>query len=205
MSLQDIAGVIKRSSLDLPGGDIRSTDQSILLRTKGRNYRRGDFERIVIASRQDGAAVTLGEIARIDDGFRADDLAIRYNGKPASIVQVFRVGDEKVLDVVDSVERFINDDLGPSLPQGVSVAIWRNDATEFRSRVDLLFKNGTMGLILVMAALALFLDLRLAFWVASGIFVSFVGAFAAMSVLGLSINMMSLFGFILAIGIVVDD
>ena len=205
LSLQDIAAIIKRSSLDLPGGDIRSNDESILLRTKGRNYRRADFERIVIASRQSGAAVTLGEIARIDDGFRADDLAMRYNGKPASFVQVFRVGDEKVLDVVGAVERFIEAELRPSLPAGVSVAIWRNDATEFRSRVDLLFKNGVMGLVLVMAALALFLDLRLAFWVATGIFVSFVGAFGAMAVLGLSINMMSLFGFILAIGIVVDD
>lgn len=205
LTLQDVATVVRRSSLDLPGGDIRTEGESILLRTKGRNYRRADFERIVVASGAQGAAVTLGEIARIDDGFRADDLVMRYNGKPASFVQVFRVGEEKVLDVVGSVETFLERTLQPSLPPGISVAVWRNDATEFRSRVDLLVKNGLMGLALVLAALAFFLDLRLAFWVASGIFVAFVGTFAAMSLFGLSINMMSLFGFILAIGIVVDD
>jgi multidrug efflux pump subunit AcrB len=205
LSLSDIAAIVKRSSLDLPGGDIRTADESILLRTKGRNYRRADFERIVVASSRSGAAVTLGEIAKIDDGFREDDLLMRYNGKPASFVQVFRVGDEKVLDVVEAVEKFIANELRPNLPAGIEVKIWRNDATEFRNRVDLLVKNGLVGLVLVMVALALFLDLRLAFWVAVGIFVSFIGTFTAMSMLGLSINMMSLFGFILAIGIVVDD
>ena len=205
LTLQDIATVVRRSSLDLPAGDIRAEGESILLRTKGRNYRRADFERIVVASRPNGAAVLLGEVARIDDGFRNDDLVMRFDGKPASFVQVFRVGDEKVLDVVGIVERYIEQTLEPALPAGVRVAIWRNDANDFRDRVDLLIKNGLMGLVLVMGALALFLDLRLAFWVASGIFVAFVGAFAAMSLVGLSINMMSLFGFILAIGIVVDD
>ena len=205
LTLADVAQVVRRSSLDLPAGDLRSQSESILLRTKGRNYRRADFESIVLLTRPGGAVVRLGDVARIDDGFRADDLIMRYDGKPASFVQVFRVGEEKVLDVVGRVQRHIEHGIRPNLPPGVSVAVWRNDATEFRNRVDLLLKNGLIGLALVMTALALFLDLRLAFWVATGIFVSFVGAFSAMSMLGLSINMMSLFGFILAIGIVVDD
>ncbi|UCE31799.1 MAG: efflux RND transporter permease subunit [Burkholderiales bacterium] len=205
LTLQDIASVVRRSSLDLPAGEIETAGESILLRTKGRNYRREDFERIVVASRQTGASVRLGEIARIEDGFRDDDLIMRYNGKPASFVQVFRVGDEKVLDVVGVVEAYVASSLRDSMPPGISAAIWRNDAIEFRNRVDLLIKNGLIGLALVMSALALFLDLRLAFWVAVGIAVSFIGAFTARSVIGLSINMMSLFGFILAIGIVVDD
>lgn len=205
LTLSDVAAVVRRSSLDLPAGDIRSDQESILLRTKGRNYRRADFESIVLLTRPGGASVRLGDVARIHDGFRDDDLIMRYNGKPASFVQVFRVGDEKVLDVVGRVDSHLESSIRPNLPPGVSVAVWRNDATEFRNRVDLLVKNGLIGLALVMGALALFLDLRLAFWVATGIFVSFVGAFSAMSLLGLSINMMSLFGFILAIGIVVDD
>ncbi len=205
ITLQDIAATVRRSSLDLPAGDIKAQGESILLRTKGRNYDRKDFEEIVVVSARSGARVRLGDIARIVDGFRDEDLVVRYNGKPAAFVQAFRVGDQKVLDVVRLVETYIETTLQPSLPPGVSVAIWRNDATEFKSRIELLIKNGLIGLVLVMAALALFLDLRLAFFVALGIFVAFIGTFGVMNVLGLSINMLSLFGFILAIGIVVDD
>ncbi len=204
LTLQDLATTVRRSSLDLPGGEIKAGGESILLRTKGRNYNRSDFENIIVVAAPGGAGVRLADIARINDGFRDEDLVMRYNGKPAAFVQVFRVGEEKVLDVVGRVEHYL-DALRPGLPPGLSVAVWRNDATEFNNRRDLLVKNGLIGLVLVMAALALFLDLRLAFWVSVGIFVSFVGAFAAMPLVGLSINMMSLFGFILAIGIVVDD
>ncbi len=205
LTLQDLATTVRRSSLDLPGGEIKAGTESILLRTKGRNYNRRDFDNIIIAAAPGGASVRLADIARIDDGFRDEDLVMRYNGKPAAFVQVFRVGEEKVLDVVGRVENYLATSLRPGLPPGLSVAVWRNDATEFNNRRDLLVKNGLIGLVLVMAALALFLDLRLAFWVSVGIFVSFIGAFALMPLVGLSINMMSLFGFILAIGIVVDD
>ncbi|MGD9953211.1 MAG: efflux RND transporter permease subunit, partial [Burkholderiales bacterium] len=205
LTLQDIAATIARSSLDLPAGDIETAGESILLRARGRNYVRADFERIVVVSSRTGAQVRLGDIARIDDGFRDEDLIQRLNGKPAAFVQVFRVGEDKVLDVVEKVNRYLENTLRPTLPPGIEVLVWRDDSAEFRSRRDLLVKNGLFGLSLVLAALALFLDLRLAFWVASGIFVAFVGTFAVMPWLGLSINMMSLFGFILAIGIVVDD
>jgi multidrug efflux pump subunit AcrB len=205
LTLQDIAATVRRSSLDLPSGDIKTTSESILLRTKGRNYDRKDFEEIVVVSARTGAHVRLADIARIDDGFRDDDLIMRFQGKPAAFVQVFRVGDEKVLDIVKTVESYVDTTLIPGLPPGISATIWRNDATEFKNRMHLLVKNGLMGLGLVMLALALFLDLRLAFWVSAGIFVAFIGAFGVMALVGLSINMVSLFGFILAIGIVVDD
>ena len=205
LTLQDIAATVRRSSLDLPSGDIKTTGESILLRTKGRNYDRKDFEEIVVVSARTGARVRLADIARIEDGFRDDDLIMRFQGKPAAFVQVFRVGDEKVLDIVAAVERYVDTSLLPNLPPGISATIWRNDATEFKNRLHLLVKNGAVGLVLVMLALALFLDLRLAFWVSAGILVAFVGAFGVMAVVGLSINMVSLFGFILAIGIVVDD
>ena len=205
LTLQDIAATLKRSSLDLPSGDIKSQGESILLRARGRNYNRADFERIVVVSAKSGARVRLADIARIDDGFRDDDLIMRFNGKPAAFVQVFRVGEDKVLDVVRQVNTYLEQTLRPSLPPGIEVVVWRDDSVEFRNRMDLLIKNGAIGLALVLAALALFLELRLAFWVSAGIFVSFIGAFAVMPSVGLSINMMSLFGFILAIGIVVDD
>lgn len=205
LTLQDIATTVRRSSLDLPSGDIKTTGESILLRTKGRNYDRKDFEEIIVVSARTGARVRLADIARIDDGFRDDDLIMRFQGKPAAFVQVFRVGDEKVLDIVETVETYVENTLIPGLPPGISATIWRNDATEFSNRMHLLVKNGLMGLALVMLALALFLDLRLAFWVSAGIFVAFIGAFGVMAMVGLSINMVSLFGFILAIGIVVDD
>lgn len=205
LTLQDLAATVARSSLDLPGGDIKTSGESILLRTKGRNYDRRDFENVVAVSSRDGARVRLGDIAAIHDGFREQDLIVRYNGKPAVIVQVFRVGEEKVLDVVRKVEDYIDTTLVPGLPPGISATIWRNDAVEFKSRMKLLVKNGLAGLALVLAALTLFLDLRLAFWVSAGILIAFIGTFGIMHVLGLSINMLSLFGFILAIGIVVDD
>ncbi|MDH3436908.1 MAG: efflux RND transporter permease subunit, partial [Betaproteobacteria bacterium] len=205
LTLQDLAATVKRSSLDLPGGDIKAQGESILLRTKGRNYDRRDFERIVVVSARTGARVRLADIARIDDGFRDEDLIMRYQGKPAAFVQVFRVGDEKVLDIVRKVEEYVDTRLTPNVPPGISATIWRNDAVEFKSRMRLLLKNGSVGLLLVLCALALFLDLRLAFWVSAGILIAFVGTLGVMSLMGLSINMMSLFGFILAIGIVVDD
>ncbi len=205
LTLQDLATTVGRSSLDLPGGDIKAQGESILLRTKGRNYDRRDFEKIVVVSARTGARVRLTDIARIEDGFRDEDLIMRYQGKPAAFVQVFRVGDEKVLDIVRKVEEYVDTTLTPSLPPGISATIWRNDAVEFKSRMRLLMKNGAVGLLLVLCALALFLDLRLAFWVSAGIFVAFIGTFGVMALVGLSINMLSLFGFILAIGIVVDD
>ncbi|HEU4646993.1 MAG TPA: efflux RND transporter permease subunit [Burkholderiales bacterium] len=205
LTLQDIAATLRRASLDLPAGDIRTAGESILLRARGRNYVRADFERVVVVSSRTGAQVRLADIATIDDGFRDDDLIMRFNGKPAAFVQVFRVGEDKVLDVVARVNQYLENTLRPGLPPGLEVLVWRDDSAEFRNRRDLLVKNGAIGLALVLGALALFLDLRLAFWVATGIFVSFIGAFAVMPFVGLTINMMSLFGFILAIGIVVDD
>jgi multidrug efflux pump subunit AcrB len=205
LTLQDIATTLKRSSLDLPSGDLKGDGESILLRARGRNYDRADFERVVVVSAASGARVRLADIARIDDGFRDDDLIMRFNGKPAAFVQVFRVGEDKVLDVVRLVNDYLERTLRPSLPPGLEVTVWRDDSVEFRNRMDLLLKNGSIGLALVLAALTLFLDLRLALWVSVGIFVAFVGTFAVMPFVGLSINMMSLFGFILAIGIVVDD
>ena len=163
LTLQDIAATLKRSSLDLPSGDLKTEGESILLRARGRNYDRADFERVVVVSSATGASVRLADIARIDDGFRDEDLIMRFNGKPAAFVQVFRVGEDKVLDVVARVDRYLDETVRPSLPPGLHVVVWRDDSVEFRNRMDLLLKNGSFGLALVLLALALFLDPSITF------------------------------------------
>ncbi|NBC88053.1 MAG: AcrB/AcrD/AcrF family protein, partial [Alphaproteobacteria bacterium] len=142
--------------------------------------------------------------ATVTDAFRDSGLVTRYRGEPAAAVQVFRVGDEQALDIAAEVESYIADE-EPNLPPGVSVTIWQNEANELRSRLSLLIESALLGAILVVVTLALFLDLRVAFWVSFGIVVAFVGTFAVMGLADLSINQLSLFGFILALGIVVDD
>ena len=205
LTLQDVSNTVRGSSLDLSAGSIDTRDEEVRIRTTGQNYTQQDFEDIIVLSRADGTVVRLGDIAEVRDGFRDVDLISLYEGQPAAYVEVFRTADEKVLRIVDAVEKHLDEEVIPSLPAGVQLAIWNNDADILKSRLGLLVKNGLIGLTLVLLALALFLETRLAFWVAVGIAVSFVGTFAVMSVLDVSINLMSLFAFILAVGIVVDD
>ena len=205
LTLGDIANAVRGGSLDLSAGSLSTRDEEVRIRTTGQNYSQQDFEEIIVLSRPDGTVVRLGDIAEVRDAFRDVDLIGRYGGQRAAYVEVFRTADEKVLEIVDAVERHLDEEVIPSLPAGAQLEIWNNDAEILRSRLGLLVKNGFLGLALVLLALTLFLEIRLAFWVAVGIAVSFVGTFAVMSALGVSINLMSLFAFILAIGIVVDD
>ena len=205
ISLDDVAMAVRRASLDLPGGRVDTDDEEVLVRVKGRNYDRDDFAKIIVRGSRDGATLRLDQIATIEDGFQDADLVTLYNDEPAAFVQVFRTSDEQVLEIVEAVENYLAEIAVPSMPKGVEVSIWQNDAELLESRINLLRKNGIIGLILVLIALTLFLDLRLSWWVAVGISLSFIGTFAVMPWFDISINMMSLFGFILAIGIVVDD
>jgi multidrug efflux pump subunit AcrB len=205
ISLDDVAMAIRRASLDLPGGRVDTDDEEILVRVKGRNYDRDDFAKIIVRGSRDGATLRLDQIATIKDEFQDADLVNLYNDDPAAMVQVFRTSDEQVLEIVEVVETYLEEIAVPSMPKGVEVSLWQNDAELLESRMNLLRKNGIIGLILVLIALTLFLDLRLSWWVAVGLSLSFIGTFAVMPWLGVSINMMSLFAFILAIGIVVDD
>ena len=205
LTLGDIAGAVRGGSLDLSAGSIDTRDEEVRIRTTGQNYTQHDFEDIIVLSRVDGTVVRLGDIAEVRDGFRDVDLITRFKGRPAVYVEVFRTSDEKVLDIVAAVEEHLEEEVIPSLPAGVGLEVWNNSGQIFESRLGLLVKNGLIGLALVLLSLTLFLDLRLAFWVAVGIAVSFVGTFAVMHWLAVSINMMTLFAFILAVGIVVDD
>jgi len=206
MTLAQVSRIVREGSLDLPGGSVETEEEEIVIRTEGQNYTKTDFEDIVALTRSDGTKVRLGEITEIEDGFAENsDLITRFNGEPAAILNVFRTGEEQVLNVEETVKQYLDEELRPSMPAGLDAAVWQNNAENLRNRLNLLIENGILGLLLVILTLTLFLAPRLAFWTSVGIFLSFTGTFIVMQYLDVSINLLSLFGFILSIGIVVDD
>jgi multidrug efflux pump subunit AcrB len=204
LRFEDVADAVRRSSLDLPGGSVKTRGGEVLLRTKGQAYVGRDFEEIVVMSRPDGSRVTLGEVATVVDGFAETDQAARFDGRPAALVQVYRIGDQDALAISDTVNAYCAT-ASSWLPDGVRLTPWLDQAELLRSRQDLLVRNGLQGFVLVFLVLALFLRFELAVWVSIGIPISFLGTFALMPWLDVSINMMSLFAFIVVLGIVVDD
>lgn len=205
LSLNDISQTVAASSLDSPAGSIDTDTEEVRVRTIGQNYNQQNFEDIVLVSNENGALIRLGQVATIKDGFEDADLLPLYNGKPVAFVEVFRTSDERVLDVATAVREYLENDFVDTLPAGVSYAIWSDDSELLNDRLSLLLKNAAIGLFLVLLALTLFLDIRLAMWTAVGIGVTFIGAIYLLDLAGSSINMFSLFGFILALGLVVDD
>ncbi|MCD6174734.1 MAG: efflux RND transporter permease subunit, partial [Planctomycetes bacterium] len=203
-SFEDVSKAVGKASLDLPGGSVKTAGGEILIRTKGQRYRGGEFEKIVVLTRPDGTTVHLSDIATVIDGFEDSDKASYFDGKRSVQLQVYRVGTQNLLDLVATVKQYIEDNRD-SLPKGVSVGTWFDRSKMLEARLGLLKRNALFGLVLVFIVLALFLDLRLAFWTTMGIPISFMGAFWMMPYMDTSINMMSLFAFILALGIVVDD
>jgi multidrug efflux pump subunit AcrB len=204
LSFDQVVRAVRRSSLDLPGGSIKAGGGEILLRSIGQAYRGLEFEDIVVLTRADGTRLTLGEIARVVDGFEDNDVSGRFDGEPAVIVRAYRVGKEGLIDISDAVKAYIAETT-PRLPEGVRLTVWRDSSIQLRARLDTLFRNGRSGLILVFAILALFLRFRLAIWVSVGVPIAFLGALAVLPILGGSIDQVSLFAFILVLGILVDD
>ncbi|MFT5328957.1 MAG: multidrug efflux pump subunit AcrB [Parasphingorhabdus sp.] len=205
LSLNDISRTIAASSLDSPAGSIDTDTEEVRVRTIGQNYNQQNFEDIVLVSNENGALIRLGQIANIRDEFEDSDLVSLYNGKPVAFVEVFRTSDERVLDISRATKDYLEGAFAHSLPEGISYAVWSDDSELLNDRLSLLLKNAAIGLFLVLIALTLFLDIRLAAWTALGIGVTFVGAIFLLDLAGSSINMFSLFGFILALGLVVDD
>ncbi len=204
LSFAAVADAVRRSSLDLPGGRIRSASGEILLRAEGQAYTGAEFERLPLLTLSDGTRLELGDVATVIDGFADTDQWSRFDDEPAVLVQVFRVGDQGALDVARLVREYIETQQ-PRMPEGVELTVWQDQTNILRSRLDLLIRNGRTGFALVVMVLALFLKLRLAGWVSLGIPISFLGALAVMPFIGVSINLISLFGFIVVLGIVVDD
>ena len=206
LSLAQVTDAVRRASLDMPGGSVKSEAGEILVRTKGLKYDGLEYEQIVVVNRPDGTQLRLGEIARVLDGFEDTDLISRFSGKPAAVVQVYRIGDQSALEISKTVHDHIDEVRDrQSLPAGIEIGYSRDDTTILNSRIDLLLRNARLGIILVFICLSLFLDLRLAFWVMMGIPISFLGSFVLMEPFDASINMLSLFAFIVALGMVVDD
>ncbi|MBR44695.1 MAG: multidrug transporter AcrB [Gemmatimonadetes bacterium] len=203
-SLSQLATIVRRESLELSGGEIETRDGRVLLRTQGRNETSEDFRDIVVLAEADGTEVLLSDIATVTDGFADSDLAATFNGQRAVVVTAYRVGEESVLDVAEAVHAYVAS-FSARLPEGVTASVWQDQSVVLDGRLKLLIKNGILGLTLVLIALTLFLDLKLAAWTAIGIGISFIGAFALLAPLGVTMNTISLFGFILALGIVVDD
>ncbi len=204
LTLDQVAARIRTASLDLPGGTIKTSGGEILLRTKERRYWGAEYADITIIGKADGSQVRLGEIANVIDGFADSETYGRFDGKPAAMVKVFRIGEQKPTEISARVIAYVDQKRQES-PESLQLAIW-NDTTEiFNSRMSLLQKNAMIGLTLVVIILGLFLEIRLAAWVMLGIPISFFGTLFVMPWLGVSINMISLFAFILALGILVDD
>jgi multidrug efflux pump subunit AcrB len=205
LTFDDVAQAVRRGSLDLPAGAIKAGEGQTLLRVEGQAYRGEEFAQLVLLTKPDGSRVRVGDVARVVDGFAEDDLLARFDGKPAALVKVFRVGEQDAIAVTSAVRDWVAEASRRILPPGVQMTTWRDESVILKGRIDLLFSNALQGLVLVFVILALFLQLRVAIWVAAGIPVAFLGAVALMPVFDVSINMISLFAFLLVLGIVVDD
>jgi multidrug efflux pump subunit AcrB len=204
LSIQEIADRLGQASVDLPGGGMKTGAGEILVRMKERRDFGREFARLPIVTTTDGSRVLLEDIATITDGLADTDRYALYNGKPSVMLEIYRVGEQTPIQVSDAVKRQLKL-LRNDLPEGIETSVVHDRAEVYRQRLELMLTNGGMGLLLVLVLLGVFLELRLAFWVMMGIPVSFLGAMLLMPLFGLSINMMTMFAFILALGIVVDD
>ncbi len=204
MSLDDISREVAGASIELPGGGVDTPGGEVLVRMADRKRDGQSFEDVVLRGTADGGLIRLSDVATISDGFEDNDQATFLNGRPAVSVTAYRVGDETPTEVADIVKAYA-EELRAELPPGVDVMTWNDDSELLKGRIDLLLRNARTGLVLVLFILAMFLDLRLAFWVGLGIPVSFLGAIALMPGLDVSINMISLFALIITLGMVVDD
>ena len=206
LSLGEVADIIARSSLDLPAGSLRTRQGDIMLRTQNQAYVQQDFEAIVLRSFADGTRLLLGDIATVRDEFEETRGFALFNGSYSLGIQVFAMGSQDIIDTANVTRAWVEQKQG-QLPAAVTLDIWADVTYYLEGRLGMMVKNLAMGALLVFIVLALFLEIKLAFWVMLGIPVCFLGAMAMINTpyIHASLNMISLFGFILVLGIVVDD
>ena len=204
LSMDKITTAIRRSSLDMPGGSIKTAGGEILLRSTGQVYRGAEYEDIVILTHADGTNLTLGEIANVRDEFQEGFLKAKFDGERAVLVQVFRVGEEDIIGAAEQVNQYVNE-ARRRVPDGIRLTIWLDQALELEERVGTLTRNAYTGLTLVLLVLTLFLRFKLAVWVAAGIPIAVLGAIWVFPYAGISISSLTVMAFILVLGIVVDD
>ncbi len=204
LTLNDLSNAIRDSSVDLSGGNVRTDGGDVLIRSKGQAYRGDEFADIVVKTNADGSIIRLGDVANVIDGFEEGSIRTRFNGKNAVFLGVRRTGEQSAIDVAKKVRKYVDDRQG-TLPAGMELSYWDDDSVVLRDRLSILIRNALQGALLVIGLLAIFLRPSVAFWVFLGIPMSFLGAFATMVVFDISLNVMSAFGFIIVLGIVVDD
>jgi multidrug efflux pump subunit AcrB len=204
LTFDQVVAAVRRTSIDMPGGSVRTRGGEILLRTDNQGYWGADFEKVPLVTRADGSRVTVGQVATVVDGFEENVKSTTFDGEPAVFVQVYRVGEQQALDVAAKVRTYL-DDARTNLPQGAKLTIWDDDSVYLSDRINMMLGNAMVGFFFVLILLALFMKLRVAFWVAMGLPVAVAGALMAMPWLGIDINFLTVFAFIMALGILVDD
>ncbi len=204
LTFDQVAAAVRKSSLNLAGGTLRTEGEEIRIRTVGRKYTGEELAKIVVVARPTGEIITLGRIATIKDDFAEDPIFASINDQPAMFVQISKTEDEDAIKISNAVSRFV-EKKQEVLPPGTHISVFYDTTTSLRSRINLLTRNGMIGLGLVFLMLWLFLDLRLSFWAGMGIPISIAGAMFILWSIGATINMISLFGLIMVLGIVVDD
>jgi multidrug efflux pump subunit AcrB len=204
LSFDDVAQAVRTRSLDLPGGSIKTSSGEILLRAKGQAYSGTEYENLVLRTQPDGTRLYLKDVAAVVDGFADTDQMLRFDGNPAALIRVSRIGSQDIMDITKVVRGYIANSTS-RVPEGVQLTVWNDGSRALQDRLETLLNSARQGFLMVLILLALFLQPRLAFWVSVGVPVAFLGAIFATFILGLSINVISLFGFILVLGILVDD
>lgn len=204
LSIDQVSQAISRSSLDLSGGNVVAAGGDVLIRSKGQAYRQDEFENIVLKTNPDGTLLRLGDIANVSDGFEEKAIRTRFNGHSAAIIDIYSVGNQSTIEVCDEVKEFV-EARRETMSGNLDIHVWNDKSLIIKKRIDTLTSNAIQGGFLVILLLSLFLRPSVAFWVFLGIPVSFCGAWLAMPLMGVSLNMLSLFAFIVVLGIVVDD
>ena len=209
LTLKRVAQILRSENVDIPGGTLRSNVREVLLRGTNKRVTGEEIAELPLLTRPDGVVLTVGDVGTVRDGFNDLDSIDYVDGRPALVIAIDRTSDEDVLALCEAVHKYAADKqqgVGyDALPAGYRIAVFFDQSVHVRGRMNLLRKNGTQGLLLVFLVLAVFLELKLAFWVALGIPISVLGAGGVLFYMGHTLNLLSLFAFLLALGIVVDD
>jgi multidrug efflux pump subunit AcrB len=206
LTLGEVARIVAASSIDLPGGSVRTENGDIMLRTRGQAYHQADFESIPLKTFPDGTRLLLGDIAYIEDGFEDSVGFASFNGKYSIGLPIMAMGAQDIIKAANAAKAYV-EEKNAELPDTVRLTIWRDFSYYLDQRLGMMMKNLTMGAIVVFIVLALFLEIKLAFWVMVGIPICFLGSMAVFGSpwVGGTLNIISAFAFILVLGIVVDD
>ena len=204
LSMSDLANAIARQSVDLPAGSVETGDQEILVRFTDQRRSVQDLEDLIIVGGSEGGEIRLGEVASVKDLFELEESRIELDGRRAAVLEVTKTKQQDALRVMDAVQKFLERERATA-PEGVEMLLTNNVSSIVRDRLQLLGTNGLHGLVLVFLVMTLFFRLRFAFWVTMGLPVAFLGGLFFMSVVGLSINMISMVALLIALGLIMDD